>query len=141
MFVGKTQRTQDIAMPVKSKQKRGVIRSIANVVILLVVFWVGLSVGNGTIGLTSGVTENRALPNDLDYGETERVYDLLRTNYDGKLDVAKLEDGLRSGLVKATGDPYTEYFNAKEAKEFNEQLSGTFSGIGAQLGKDDKEPK
>src|SRR5690606_16863487 len=36
-----------------------------------------------------------------------------------------------------SGDAYTEFLTAEEAEEFNAQLSGTFSGIGAELGKDD----
>lgn len=121
------------------KNKRKLFRSVGNVVILLLVFWIGLSVGNGNIGLHSSIGANKELPENLSYSSTEKVYDLLKQNFDGKLDVEKLQDGLKSGLTKATGDPYTEYFNAKDAKEFNEQLSGTFSGIGAQLGKDDKD--
>jgi carboxyl-terminal processing protease len=61
----------------------------------------------------------------------------------GKLHIANLGskktagsglDGIKTGLVNSTGDPYTEYLNAKEAKEFNRELSGTFTGIGAELG-------
>jgi carboxyl-terminal processing protease len=39
-------------------------------------------------------------------------------------------------LAESTGDPYTEYFTAKEAKDFTGQVNGTFTGIGAELGKD-----
>ena len=64
------------------------------------------------------------------------MYNSLRANYDGKLDTTKLLDGMKAGLVNAAGDPYTEYFNASGTKDFNDQLSGTFSGIGAELGQD-----
>lgn len=134
-----TRTKQSIEVPGHGRRRRSLWRSAGNVAILLLVFWIGLSVGNGTIGLRSSVSSNKELPANLSYGDTERVYDLLKANYDGKLDVEKLEDGLKSGLVKAAGDPYTEYLNPKDAKAFNEQLSGTFSGIGAQLGKDDKD--
>lgn len=117
-------------------RSRKLLRSAGNVIILLVVFWVGLSFGNGTISLTQPVSQNKSLPEDLNYAEVERMYDLLRQNYDGKLTADQLLDGLKSGLIKAAGDPYTEYFNAADAKEFNQQLEGTFSGIGAELGKD-----
>jgi carboxyl-terminal processing protease len=60
----------------------------------------------------------------------------LRAKYDGQLTVQQLQDGLKKGLVAASGDPYTEYMPPKEAKEFDEQLSGSFEGIGAELGKD-----
>lgn len=138
-FVEKTQNKKTDGARKRKLYPKGLLRSVGNIAVLLLVFWVGLSIGNGSVGFSSSTSTNKALPGDLNYGDTERVYDLLRTNYDGKLNAEKLEDGLRSGLVKAAGDPYTQYFTAKEAKEFNEQLSGTFSGIGAQLGKDDKD--
>lgn len=117
---------------------KSILRPVGNIVILLLVFCLGVGVGNGSVNFTAPVGSNKDLPKHLSYSDTDRVYNLLRANFDGKLDVRKLEDGLRKGLVQAAGDPYTEYFNAEEAKEFNEQLSGTFSGIGAQLGKNEK---
>jgi len=67
------------------------------------------------------------------------VYDLLKQKFDGKLSYSDLEVGMKKGLVEAAGDPYTVYLSPKDAKEFSEDLNGTFSGIGAELGKrDDK---
>ncbi len=73
----------------------------------------------------------------LDYSSLNQVYQILQKDYDGKLDNAKILDGLKKGMAEATGDPYTEYFNPEEAKSFNEGLSGSFTGIGAELGKQD----
>jgi carboxyl-terminal processing protease len=103
--------------------------------VLVLVFGMGIGVGRGSIGLHAN-KQNKALPNDLDYTTVEEVYDTLRAQYDGKLDERKLLDGIKAGLAQATGDPYTVYFNANDAKSFNDQLDGTFSGIGAELGKD-----
>ncbi|MEM6997868.1 MAG: S41 family peptidase [Patescibacteria group bacterium] len=73
------------------------------------------------------------LPKDLDYSSVEDVYDLLRSQYDGDLDEQELLSGLKAGLARATGDPYTEFFDAEDAVEFNNELEGTFTGIGAEL--------
>jgi carboxyl-terminal processing protease len=78
---------------------------------------------------------NQTLSQNLDFKTVESVYDTLKQKYDGKLDMAKLQDGLNKGLVDAAGDPYTTYLSAQEAKEFKDDLEGTFSGIGAELGK------
>lgn len=78
------------------------------------------------------------LPDDLDYTEVESLYDDLKQNYDGELTQQQLEDGLKKGLAKATGDDYTVYLTEDESKEFNDELNGTFTGIGAEIGlKDD----
>lgn len=100
------------------------------------VFMLGVNVGNGRIAIGQhNKTLSADLPDDLDYDSVEAIYDRLRVNYDGALDKQTLLDGLKQGLAKASGDPYTEYFNAKDAKEFDDQLNGSFTGIGAELGK------
>ncbi|MEK7561240.1 MAG: S41 family peptidase, partial [Patescibacteria group bacterium] len=55
---------------------------------------------------------------------------------DGQLDPGRLLAGLKEGLVDAANDPYTAYFNPEDAKTFNEALTGSFIGIGAELGTD-----
>jgi carboxyl-terminal processing protease len=81
---------------------------------------------------------NQGLPEQLDYSAIEEVYSKLKSNFDGELDAGKLQDGLREGLVKAAGDPYTEFLDEKASKEFQENLTGSFEGIGAELGKKDE---
>lgn len=81
---------------------------------------------------------NERLPADLDYSSVETIYDSLKSQFDGKLDHQKLMQGLYSGLTKAAGDPYTEYLDPEAAKEFNQEIDGTFSGIGAELSKDNE---
>ena len=39
-------------------------------------------------------------------------------------------------MAKATGDPYTEYLNEQETTSFEEDVSGSFQGIGAEVMKD-----
>jgi len=113
-----------------------IIRGTVSLLVLIVVFLFGLNIGNGRISfLISG--ENKNLPNTLDYSSVNQVYNLLRTTYDGSLDQTKLLDGIKNGLTTATGDPYTMYFTKDQAKDFNNQLNGTFTGIGAELGKND----
>jgi carboxyl-terminal processing protease len=104
---------------------------------VMLVFLAGIGIGSGKIefGKPSG-SQNKELPADLDYSSVERLYDELKANYDGDLEVEKLLDGLKTGLAEASGDPYTVYLNSKDAEEFNRQLDGTFSGIGAELGQD-----
>lgn len=122
-------------------------KSVLTFGLLFVVFAFGVGIGNGRIrfgrlselaqrqtGTPSSVQKN--LPQDLDYQSVEKVYDQLRQNFDGQLDQTTLLDGLKSGLAAAAGDPYTEYMSVDAAKDFNNQLDGTFSGIGAELSKD-----
>jgi carboxyl-terminal processing protease len=74
---------------------------------------------------------------DLDYSSLDELYRTLAKNYDGDIDPAALIEGAKKGLAAATGDPYTEYFTAKEAADFLGDLNGSFEGIGIELGKRD----
>lgn len=78
---------------------------------------------------------NTNLARTLNHDEIKEIYDLLKKRFDGDLDMADLQAGLARGLVDATGDPHTAYLTAEEAAELQDDLNGTFSGIGAELGR------
>lgn len=125
--------------PHKKSGWRSVLRSILTIAFVVGIFWLGVNIGNGTLSMSrfSSTTNNQNLPANLDYSEVEVLYDQLRKHFDGDLTVDELIDGLKKGLINASGDAYTEYMNAQEAAEFNSQLTGSFEGIGAVLGKND----
>jgi len=65
----------------------------------------------------------------------KEVYDLLQQKYvGGDLDQSALIQGAIRGMVAAVDDPYTVYFSASEAKEFQEQIDGSFEGVGMEIG-------
>lgn len=51
-----------------------------------------------------------------------------------KLDREKLIYGAITGMVHAAGDPHTEFFPPVENKSFQEEIKGSFDGIGAEIG-------
>lgn len=109
------------------------------IIFVALAFGFGDIVGSGRIQLVQRGSDYKAvsgLPSTLDYSSVSEVYNDLRNNYDGKLTESQVLDGLKKGIAESTGDPYTEYFTAKEAQDFNGQLNGSFSGIGAELSKD-----
>lgn len=71
------------------------------------------------------------------------VYDKLVFNFvdPEKIDKDKMTYGAISGMVDALGDPYTVFYDPEEAKQFQEDIAGTFEGIGAQLGMKDGQLK
>ena len=121
---------------VNLKKHSRFFNSFAITVVVLFVFFAGIQFGNGNwqINYFNKNKQNKDLPSSLDYSSVNQVYQQLKQKYDGKLDVNKLMIGMKEGLVSAAGDPYTTYFDATQAKEFNNQLNGTITGIGAQLG-------
>lgn len=119
------------------RKKRRWPQRLVTVALTGLIFTAGIGVGNGTISWKQYNPVSGTLPNKLDYSSVNQVYQSLKDNYDGKLTVTELENGLKHGLAASTNDPYTVYFTPKEAREFNEQLNNSFTGIGAQLGQDD----
>jgi len=62
--------------------------------------------------------------------------DMLGTSYydKSKLNPAKMVEGAISGMVASLGDPYTVYLPAEENKVVEEDLEGSFGGVGIQIG-------
>lgn len=124
-------------MDKQSLSNKGASKFFTNIIIALLLVGFGWSLGSGRVSFTKPATQsNSSLPSHLDYSSVDTIYNSLKSKFDGQLKEEDLLDGLKSGLVKAAGDPYTEYMSPKLAKEFQGSLSGTFQGIGAELGKD-----
>lgn len=70
----------------------------------------------------------------IDLSTVEDTYRHLQANYDGELDEQALIDGASRGLVEAAGDRYTVFMDRKEAEQFEKEMTGEISGIGAQIG-------
>lgn len=112
-----------------------------NILVISFVFLLGAYIGKYGYKLTPDriyQTSIQKTDSKLNFNEVNEVYSQLRNNFDGQLDEQKLNEGLKRGLVNSADDPYTEFLSREENKEFNEDLSGTFEGIGAELSKNDK---
>ncbi len=51
-----------------------------------------------------------------------------------KIDREQLVWGAIEGMVQSLGDPYTTFFPPKDLEDFNSEIKGEFSGIGAEIG-------
>lgn len=121
------------------------------VFLVSVAFWSGFERGKEAVA--TGENEERILsPEDaiftnkispdktVDFSLFWKVWGILKDKYvdKSKLDARDLFYGAIDGMLAATGDPYTTFFDPKENKEFKEDISGTFEGIGAEMGVKDK---
>lgn len=71
-----------------------------------------------------------------DFGKFWEVWKRLEKSYvdPTKLDYAQMTWGAMEGLAQSLGDPYTQYLPPKENKAANEDLNGSFFGVGIELG-------
>ncbi|AKM82037.1 TPA: S41 family peptidase [Candidatus Berkelbacteria bacterium] len=72
-------------------------------------------------------------PRDLDFSLFWDTWNKVTGSYVGNFDSQKMLYGAMKGMVGAVGDPYTYFMDPTETKAFSDELSGQFSGIGAQL--------
>lgn len=81
------------------------------------------------------VTNREPLEQSLDFKGFWEVWDYLNKNHiDRPLDAKKLYYGAISGMVNAVGDDYTSFFAPTQNALVKSTLSGTYEGIGAELG-------
>jgi len=73
---------------------------------------------------------------DLEFSLFWKIWDTLEAKYFDKerLIPAKMVYGAIQGMVAAIGDPYTIFLPPDENKVVEEDLSGSFSGVGIQIG-------
>lgn len=71
-------------------------------------------------------------------GELSRFKKIIDEYFLGEVDEQKLKDGAIKGYIDALGDEYTEYYTAEEMKEFEEETSGNFTGVGIYMVKDNE---
>lgn len=67
-----------------------------------------------------------------------KVWNALEENYVSASSTENISDedkmyGAIAGLVDSLGDPYTMFFTPEEKEEFDETLTGTFSGVGMEV--------
>lgn len=75
------------------------------------------------------------LSKDVEFSLLWDVWKLVKQDYVEKnTPDTKLFYGALAGVVAALGDPYSVFFDPETAKRFDEELSGSFEGIGAEIG-------
>lgn len=116
-------------------------------IIIILVFIIGWQVGQKGYTLdfnnaTPTVNVINQTPKDenvtLDFKLFWYVWDLIHQKYIDKsaLDPQKLYYGAIQGMVAAIGDPYTVFLPPTSQKAIQQQLSGSFDGVGIELGYD-----
>lgn len=61
------------------------------------------------------------------------AYDRIKGEYYEKTNTTKLVDGAIDGMLNSLGDKHTMYFNKDAKTEFEQELSGSYFGIGAEI--------
>jgi carboxyl-terminal processing protease len=129
-------------------------KAFASFIGLVAVFTAGIYVGlnqtqsraetSSNIGTTSVTLSlgGPAQPSNVDLSSLWQTWQLLNDNFVEAHGTstpptnAQKINGMISGLVNSYGDPYTTYFPPSDAKLFDQNISGSFSGVGMEMGAD-----
>lgn len=66
---------------------------------------------------------------------------LIDKNFLGEVDEEKLKEGAIKGYIEALDDPYTEYISKEDMKDYLEDATGNFVGIGIYMVKNTEADK
>lgn len=117
------------------------------ILIISVILALGIGFSGGFLFGRSNNLENNPLkilinkdlnqPEHVDFSLFWDAWNTLHAKYvdEEKLDTQKLVYGAIQGMVNSVGDPYTSFFEPPENKKFQEEISGSFGGIGIEIGK------
>jgi carboxyl-terminal processing protease len=64
------------------------------------------------------------------------IIESIEDNFYKPVDTKKLDDASLKGIVESLDDPYSHYLTPREAKQFNESVSGEFEGVGMNVEQD-----
>jgi carboxyl-terminal processing protease len=108
---------------------RGVLAAITALVALVAGLWLG-GHPNDLPGPVRDafVQEDRAL--------RAEIIDSIEDNYYKPVNETKLDDASLKGIVESLDDPYSTYLTSKEARQFDEDVSGHFEGVGMNVEQD-----
>ncbi len=128
----------------KKTGKKNIIKKIILFVVVLAVL-IGLFFGGYVAGkVTSGklnlrfnpdMYQQTELPEIFESNLIEQIWTILQTDYvhGDKIKQKELFYGAMKGFVSGVGDPYTVFLDPETSKDFEEQMSGEFEGIGAEI--------
>lgn len=107
-----------------------IIYIIIGLVCLVLVFGLGVWIG------VNKIVYYVPQPGTIDLSLFWDAYNKLQQKF---IDPSKITDqkivyGAIEGMTGTLGDPYTNFFDPEQAKNFQQALSGSFEGIGVEIG-------
>ena len=121
------------------------IHNNSNVILFSIIFFIaGIYIGYNhqpAINMITGIEgKETAVDTTTDFSPFWKVWNTINEKYPDAKGVNDQDRvyGAISGLVSSLNDPYSVFFKPDEAKVFESEISGSFGGIGVEVGIKDK---
>lgn len=80
-------------------------------------------------------SDNNEISSEIDFNLFWQVWDTVQDNYiEQPVNEEEMFYGALAGITASLGDPYSVYLNPELTQSFNDDINGTFEGIGAEIG-------
>ena len=121
-----------------NKQKKQVNLSttiFSSLITLAVGIFLGSNWNNLYLQFSPYINPAQKITSNIKWDDLNEVYSQISSNFDGSIDKIQLIEGAKKGLTAALADPYTVYYDSKEAAEFKSDLKGEIkeAGVGIEM--------
>ena len=99
------------------------------IIIMIIAIMFGFLLGN----IVNFVVFNDKSSNGDELDELVTTYNNIIDNYYEDVDKEELIDAGIQGMINYLDDPYATYFSGDASDDFNEELDGTYDGIGIEV--------
>lgn len=123
-----------------SKHSRLLLNVLSGLIIAGALYFVGYTVGHQNLVFEKGfkpTVANTELgkPKNVDFALFWEVWNKVRGQFAGQIKGQEMVYDAINGALSSLDDPYTLFLPPDEAKRFNDDLKGSFDGIGAEIEK------
>ena len=115
-------------------------RTFSVILLITAFFFLGIYVGTNRRPeidkVTTLVNKETAVDTQADFSPFWKAWNAINEKSPSKDKITDQDRiyGAISGLVGSLNDPYSVFFSPEEAKAFQEEISGNFTGVGMEIG-------
>lgn len=119
----------------KQKQVNLGTTIFSSLITLAIGIFLGANWNNLYLQFSPYINPAQKVTSNIKWDNLNEVYSQISSNFDGSIDKTKLIEGAKKGLTAALDDPYTVYYDSKEAAEFKSDLKGEIkeAGVGIEM--------
>lgn len=119
----------------KQKQVNLGTTIFSSLIALAIGIFLGSNWNNLYLQFSPYINPAQKVTSNIKWDDLNEVYSQISSNFDGSIDKTKLIEGAKKGLTAALADPYTVYYDSKEAAEFKSDLKGEIkeAGVGIEM--------
>lgn len=119
----------------KQKQVNLGTTIFSSLITLAIGIFLGANWNNLYLQFSPYINPAQKVTSNIKWDDLNEVYSQISSNFDGSIDKTNLIEGAKKGLTAALADPYTVYYDSKEAAEFKSDLKGEIkeAGVGIEM--------